>query len=102
MLLHPAASRRAATELLLADWAARSVDVRPRRPVVVTCLAGELLVTLEGDPVDHVLAPGEAFTAIGRGRLVVAALRPSRARVETPPSLRDRVPRREPRAGRSR
>ena len=68
-------------ELRLPDWSAWSVDVRPRHPVVVTCVEGCLLVTLEGDPADHVLAAGEALTAARRGRLVVAALGPSRARV---------------------
>lgn len=71
----------AVTELCLADWSARSVDVRPRHPVIVACVAGSLLVTLEGDPEDHVLAPGEALTARRRGRVVVAALGPATVRL---------------------
>jgi hypothetical protein len=70
-------------ELFLADWSARSIDVRPRHPVNVACLDGEVLVTVEGDPEDHVLAPGTALVADHRGRVVVTALRPSRVRVET-------------------
>jgi Protein of unknown function (DUF2917) len=68
------------TELALADWSARSIHVR-NQPVEVSCLQGEVLVTLEGDLDDHVLAAGQAFRAERRGRLVVAALGPSRVRV---------------------
>lgn len=75
----------AAAVLHLADWSARSVDVRPRRPVVVACVAGALLVTLEGDPEDHVLAPGDALTARRRGRLVVVALGPATVRLQAAP-----------------
>jgi hypothetical protein len=69
-------------ELALSDWSARSVAVHPRRPVAVTCVEGELLVTMEGDPEDHVLAAGETLVAARRGRLAVAALGPSRVRFQ--------------------
>ena len=72
----------AANELGLPDWSALGVDVRSRHPVVVTCVEGALLVTLEGDPADHVLVAGEALTAARRGRLVVAALGPARVRLQ--------------------
>jgi hypothetical protein len=68
------------TEFTLPDWEARSVDVRGRG-VEVTCLAGELLITCEGDPDDHVLAAGGTFVARRKGRLAIAALRPSRVLV---------------------
>lgn len=81
MSLHDLAPAPAVTELRLADWSARSVDVRPRHPVVVACVEGALLVTVEGDPEDHVLAPGEALTARRRGRVVVVALGPATVRL---------------------
>jgi hypothetical protein len=85
-ICYPVAARRilpamkipcSTTEMVLADGSARSVDVR-RRPVEVSCVNGEVLVTFEGDPQDHVVAAGGAFRVRRRGRLVVAALRPSR------------------------
>lgn len=78
-LSHLAPLRPAASVVFaLAEWSVRAVDVRPRRPVEIECLDGELLVTFEGDLEDHIVAAGEAFRARGRGRLVVAALVPSR------------------------
>jgi DUF2917 family protein len=68
-------------ELFLPDWSARSIDVRRRHPVRVACIDGEVLVTAEGDPEDHVLEPGTAFVADHRGRVVVTALRDSRVEV---------------------
>jgi hypothetical protein len=82
MTLHHLPAPPAATELALADWSARSFDVRPRHPVIVACVTGALLVTVEGDPDDHVLAPGEALTASRRGRVVVAALGPATVRLQ--------------------
>lgn len=57
-----------------------SFDVR-RDDLAITLLDGEVMVTFEGDPLDHVLAPGETFTTPGRGRVAVSALRQSRFRV---------------------
>ncbi len=67
-------------EIALADWSVRSIDVRGR-PIEVSCVEGEVLVTFEGDPEDHIVAAGHGFRAQGRGRLVVAALRPSTVRI---------------------
>jgi DUF2917 family protein len=85
----------AVVELELADWEARSIHVRGE-PVEISAVEGELLVTLEGDPADHILGPGERFVAQRRGRLVVAALGPSRVRVarQPAPAPTFRLPRR--------
>jgi hypothetical protein len=68
-------------ELTLEEWSVRAVDVRSRRMVEIECLSGELLVTVEGDLEDHIVSPGESFRVCRRGRVVVAALVPSRLRV---------------------
>lgn len=70
----------AVTELVLADWSARSVHVR-KQPVEVTCVSGLVVVTVEGDREDHIVRAGHSFRAQRRGHLVVAALRPSRVLV---------------------
>lgn len=44
----------------------------------LTCDEGALWLTREGDPVDHMLSPGEALLVDGPGRVVVQALRPAR------------------------
>ncbi|WP_242342997.1 DUF2917 domain-containing protein [Anaeromyxobacter terrae] len=67
-------------ELRLELTDARSVRVGSA-PVAVTCLEGELLVTCEGDPEDHVVGRGETYVTRRRGHHVVSALCPSRARV---------------------
>jgi hypothetical protein len=82
MTLRDIAAWPEATELRLGDWCVRSFDVRWRRAVVIACVAGTLLVTLEGDPVDHLLSPGESLTARRRGRVVVAGIGPSAARLQ--------------------
>lgn len=81
MILHDIAAAPGATDIRLGDWCVRSFDVR-RRAIRVACVEGALLVTLEGDPVDHVLAPGESLTARSRGRVVVAGLGASAARLQ--------------------
>ena len=53
-----------------------SFDVR-RGSLAIVLLEGEVMVTFEGDPLDHVLAPGERFATRGRGRVAVSALRRS-------------------------
>jgi hypothetical protein len=45
-----------------------------RRGTVVSCIAGEVWVTQEGDPRDYVVPAGARFCSAGGGRLVVAAL----------------------------
>jgi hypothetical protein len=84
MDLHEIAVAPGETELRLGDWCVRSVDVRGRG-LRIACAEGALLVTLEGDPVDHVLAPGESLTARHRGRVVVAGLGESAARLQRCP-----------------
>ncbi len=82
MTLEHIAAWPGATELRLGDWCVRSIDVRRRRAVVVACVEGTLLVTLDGDPRDPVLSPGESFTARGRGRVVVVGIGPSALRLQ--------------------
>ena len=64
--------------VMLSSWTAFPVDVRRRRSVELRCLSGQLLVTMEGDLEDHVVEAGQSFRVNGRGRLVMAALRPAR------------------------
>jgi nicotinic acid mononucleotide adenylyltransferase len=49
-----------------------------------TCDEGSVWLTREGDPVDHVLAPGETLQLDGRGRVVVQALQPARLHLSGP------------------
>jgi hypothetical protein len=89
----PASALRGAAELLRSTLArgdglqlqvalgpsrAWSFDVR-HDPIEIQLLEGEVLVTFEGDPNDHVLtAQGDAFKTSRRGKVAVAAFRPSR------------------------
>jgi hypothetical protein len=62
-----------------------TLPLRPaRRGLAVTCRAGTLLVTQEGDPLDHVLGPGDAFQSAPRGLVVVWALSDGAVAVEPP------------------
>jgi hypothetical protein len=73
--MHPGA-----LQFVLEADAVRSIRAG-RRPVEVACISGELWVTVEGDPDDHVLQAGEALP-VGRRRLIVmTALGKSRVRV---------------------
>jgi hypothetical protein len=70
------------TELVLelardATWSARAGAA----DVEVRCTSGLALVTIEGDPEDHVLCAGATFVSGRRGRLAVWALEPARLRV---------------------
>src|SRR5689334_9304244 len=49
-----------------------------RQGLVLRAGAGSLLVTQEGDPEDHVLAPGHELHLAGRGLVVAWALTPAR------------------------
>jgi hypothetical protein len=49
-----------------------------RSPVEIVVREGEVMVTFEADPEDHVLGRGEAFRTTRSGRVAVAAFRPSR------------------------
>jgi hypothetical protein len=52
-----------------------TLRLRPGRGgLAVRCRAGTLLVTQAGDPLDHVLSPGEEVTLGPRGLVVVWAL----------------------------
>ncbi len=77
-------------------WGRRSAAVRPRPfeitleenetwsfeargpEVKLACSAGELWITVEGDPEDHILSTGATFSTGRRGRVAVMALCPSR------------------------
>lgn len=43
----------------------------------LTCTAGELWITLDGDSRDLVLGPGESYRVEGKGAVVVSALKAS-------------------------
>ena len=62
----------------LTSSSSRSVDVRRGRAVEVRCLAGVVLATYEGDPLDHILREGESFRVEGPGRLALSGLVPAR------------------------
>ncbi len=64
-------------QVALGPARAWSFDVR-REPIRIELLEGEVMVTFEGDPVDHVLSQGAVFQTSRRGRIAVAAFRPSR------------------------
>ncbi|HEY6107144.1 MAG TPA: DUF2917 domain-containing protein [Anaeromyxobacteraceae bacterium] len=62
-----------------------TLPLRPGgRGLAVTCRSGTLLVTQEGDPLDHVLRPGDAFRAAPRGLVVVWALSDGAVAVQPP------------------
>ena len=58
------------------------VSLRPGTGCRISCVAGRLWVTASGHREDSVLAPGEAATFPGRGRIVVEALRTATVRLE--------------------
>jgi hypothetical protein len=62
---------------LTSEPGVRSVLVR-RLPFSVSCIEGCVWVTHDADPGDHVLGPGQVFTASGPGLLVLWAFEPSR------------------------
>jgi hypothetical protein len=57
-----------------------------RAGLEVRCTRGLALVTVEGDPEDHVLSAGETFRTSHRGRLAVWALEPAGLRLTRPAS----------------
>jgi hypothetical protein len=67
----------------LARDAAWSAEVRGA-PREVRCVQGVVLVTLEGDPADHLLSAGDAWITDRAGRLVVWALEAGRVWVSAP------------------
>lgn len=56
------------------DAADTLAGARGRR---ITVLRGRLWLTVDHDPVDHVLGPGDSFTARDRRSLVVSAFGPT-------------------------
>jgi hypothetical protein len=52
----------------------RQTALRLAEPVRVRVTAGTLWLTLDGDPVDHVLEPGECLALDGREPAVLTAL----------------------------
>jgi hypothetical protein len=67
---------RAPGTLRVALAANATLCLRPgSRRLALTCEAGTLLVTQEGDYEDHVLEPRDERVVTGRGRVVVWALR---------------------------
>ena len=68
--------------------------------VEVRCSSGLAIVTIEGDPEDHVLCAGATFVSGRRGRLAVWAMEPTRLRVTAGISTaNEALGRRESRAG---
>ncbi len=64
--------------------------VRPgRRGLALRSQRGTLLVTQEGDPLDHVLEAGEEFTTTRRGLVVVWALSAGALAVDRSPAAKD-------------
>ncbi len=64
-------------QVALEPWRAWSFDVR-RDPIQIALLEGEVMVTFEGDPNDHILGRGGVFKTARRGRVAGVALEPSR------------------------
>ncbi len=69
-------------------WAIAENGTLPLRPggrgLAVRCRSGTLLITQEGDPLDHVLGPGDEFQSAPRGLVVVWALSGGAVAVEPP------------------
>lgn len=59
---------------------------------MVCCRQGVLWVTQTGNPGDHILRAGEAFSCGGPGRLVIGALADSVCAVATPETDPSRLP----------
>ncbi len=76
LLLRSAFGRMPAEREVALDTS-RAWSSQVSRGAMVAVVAGEVMVTFEGDLEDHVLGPGEAFQAPGRGRVAAAAFRPS-------------------------
>jgi len=78
-ILGTALTRREGPQIQVALGVAQawSFDVR-HEAVKIEVIEGEVMVTFEGDPTDHVLTQGAVFTTPRRGRVAAAAFRPSR------------------------
>lgn len=62
-------------------------EVRNREGVTVECLSGQIWITLDGDPRDVVLDPGQMFTAERDKRILVMALEEATVRWTGPASI---------------
>jgi hypothetical protein len=61
--------------------AARQMLVVPDENLGLTCLAGELWLTRDGDIEDYILGPGQSFVLRRGDQAAVQALKPSRVRL---------------------
>ena len=57
--------------------------VMPDANARVTCLAGQLWLTREGDFEDYILGPGQSFIARRGDKITVQAMRPSRLSLDS-------------------
>ncbi len=87
-----AAVRPRPFEIILEENETRNFEVGGLG-VEVVCLSGEVWVTVEGDPQDHVLAAGATFSTGRRGRLAMMALRPARLGLRPVRRAAERAPR---------
>lgn len=55
-----------------------AVSMRNAKGVRISCLEGALWITLDGDPADTIVEPGQSFRVDRAGTAVVLALRDSR------------------------
>lgn len=72
---------RGGNDQALALEAGQAVALGGARPVSISVERGLVVITREGDPVDHVLGAGQVLVLPGRGKVVAWALEPSRAAV---------------------
>ena len=59
----------------------RLLSIR-ERGVIVSCVEGRIWITRDRDPVDRLLAPGEAYEVVGARRVLIQALTAARVRLE--------------------
>jgi len=59
-----------------------------RAGILVRVGSGQVWITREGDPEDHILGEGQALESGRRGRLAVLALSPARLEIAEPASPR--------------
>lgn len=60
--------------------------------IPIECCSGSVWITLDDDPRDIVLGPGESFTAGSHRRALVSALSNARIRIAAPPQSAPCVP----------
>jgi hypothetical protein len=66
------------SEIVLGAPEARKLVVTRGRTCIVRCVVGTVWITHQGNPGDHIVSAGHAFTSRGDGELVVTAFTPSR------------------------